>query len=533
MSRSCRAPLPIRALAGLLVAGSLFGGSVPVQAKGCAEGSPAELVPPALWDDLQPERILIDATKWTGSQRPTMAYQISTSVDIENGFVFSSFYGGFSIWDARTNPGNPQRLGIIGGYEGMFPSWPSLTEFTQIVFYIDAPAGDDSIAAVAAITPVGLSIWDTSDKSTPRPLYQDTGKFMYQVYTARIAGRDWAFGADFQSGTGLHLYDMTAARSFNRCVEDRTAGQNNCPGVWKRRIGAQEATKYVHGLAIKTGNTDRHFIVKSGGYLGARGVQIWEVTTPTDPRLVVEEYRTTTGGNGYIHGVAMWTQGNRHYLAMRQAGDAKIFDITNCLEQGCQNISSSLVWQKALKPYPESLYWLSTTFSRSGDTPFLYFGNHETCRQDKPAGQTEYLYDVSNAAAPGEVMPDGTIQQGGETVDYWSWYYSTYNKGYSHFGPRVAKFHGSYLYRAGATIFDIHRWTGASPPVADFSFSPAEVWAGDPVTFTSTGIGTVTAYAWTFQDGVPAATGAAAGVCAPAVSGFQGRGGPACPSGPR
>jgi hypothetical protein len=533
MQRFCRCPLSIHALIGLLVLGSLFGGAVPVQAKGCAEGSPAAPVPGDLWGELQPERILIDATKWTGSQRPTMAYQISTSVDIENGFVFDSFYGGFSIWDARTNPGNPQRLGIVGGYEGMFPSWPQLTEFTQIVFYIDAPAGDDSIAAVAAITPVGLSIWDTADKSSPRPLYQDKGKFMYQVYTARIGGRDWAFGADFQSSNGLHLYDMTAARAYSWCAEDKTAGQTNCPGVYKQRIGLQEATKYVHGLAV--GN--RHFVVKSGGYLGARGVQIWEVTTPTSPQLVMEDFRTTTGANGFIYGMAMWTQGSRHYLALRQAGDAKIFDITTCLTQGCSNLNGLLVWQQALKPYPESLYWLSVTFSRSGNTPFLYFGNHETCRQGKAAGQTEYLFDVSNAAAPREVTPKNTLVVDGETadetVDYWSWYYSTYNKGFSHFGPRAAKFHGPYLYRAGATLFDVHRWTISTPPTPNFTSAPLVVYAGDPVTFTSTSTGTITTYNWTFQDGTPTAVSPSPSACTPAASGPRRAGGPACSAGPR
>ena len=78
MPRLCRAPMSIPVLAGLLVAGSLLGGSISAQAKGCAEGSPAEQVPSGLWGELEPERILIDATRWTGSQRPTMAFQVST-----------------------------------------------------------------------------------------------------------------------------------------------------------------------------------------------------------------------------------------------------------------------------------------------------------------------------------------------------------------------------------------------------------------------------------------------------------------------
>src|SRR6185436_2433071 len=117
-------------------------------AKGCAEGSPAVPVPSSLWGALQPESILLDATQWTGSQLPNTRFQISTSVDIENGWIFHSFYGGFSIWDARTDPANPQRVALLGGFEGAIPNWPKLTEFTQIAFYVDAPEGNDNIMAL-------------------------------------------------------------------------------------------------------------------------------------------------------------------------------------------------------------------------------------------------------------------------------------------------------------------------------------------------------------------------------------------------
>jgi PKD repeat protein len=514
MPYSRQRPLPTHFLAWLLIAGSLLWSPVAAWAKGCAESEqyPAASTPSALWGELQPERVLVDATRWTGSQLPSIAYPITTSVDVEGNYLFQSFYGGFSIWDA-SNPANPTRLTTIGGWEGQFPSWPRLTEFTQIVFYMDVPEGNPNLAAVAAITPVGFSIWNTTSKTAPSPVYQDTSKFMYQVYAARIGGRDYAFGADFQSDNGLHVYDMTAAGGrTSACVENRAAGENNCPGIYQGRIGAQEAVKYVTGLAV--GN--RHFIAKSGGS-GVGGIEIWEVTNPLAPSRVLRDLTTHN-----IHGLAMWTQGGRHYLALRETfkgsiNDAKILDVTQCLTNGCQNLNGTTIWQQGgLKPYPESVYWLSTTFSRSGSTPFLYFGNHETCRQGKSAGQTEYLYEVSNAAAPREVTPQGTMQHQGETVDYWSWYYSTYQRGYSHFGPRTAKFVGGYLYRAGATLFDIHKWNSSvgGPPIANFTYSPAppdKIYEGDTVNFTNTSIGTVTGLAWTFSGGNPP-TGTASSV---------------------
>lgn len=494
----------LRFLTFVLVLGCVLLSPAGAWAKGCAESpGPAQPPPSGLWGDLEPGTILLDATRWTGSQLPNTSYPISTSVDVENGWVFHSFYGGFSIWDARTNPATPTRVALIGGFEGGFPGWPRVGEFTQVVFYIDAPEGNDNLAAIAAISPLGLTIWDTSNKTSPRELYQDASKFMYQVYAAHIGGRDYAFGGDFIGDPGVHAYDMTAAKSFNACSENGTV---NCPGVYLGRIGGRrDPVKYVSGLAV--GN--RHFLVASGGDSTGTGISIWDVTNPAQATLVVQDFRGFSQ-YGATHGVAMWSQDGHHYLAARQKGDAKIFDVTSCLTTGCSGLQNLQIWSKSIKPYPESLYWLSTTFSRSGNTPFIYFGNHDTCRQGEAPFQTEYLFNVSNPASPQDVTPQNHAVDQGESVDYWSWYYSDTTRGWAHFGPRVAKFNGPYLYRAGATIFDVHQWKGgaAGPPTANFTWSPDTVYAGDPVTFTSTSSGSPTGYSWTFQDGNPSsATG--------------------------
>jgi hypothetical protein len=509
MALSCCASAVFRRLSFLFLLGCVLVVPARLWAKGCAESLGPALPPPqSLWGELQPESILLDATQWTGSQLPNNAYPVSTAVDIENGWVFQSFYGGFMIWDARTNPAAPARVSIIGGHVPTrnFPSWPTLTEFTQIVFYIDVPDGNDNLVAVAAVTPVGLTIWDTTNKTLPRALYQDTSKLSYQVYAARIGNRDYAFLADFQSDLGLHAYDMTAAKSFTSCIENRGGGENNCPGVYLRRIGSQEPTKYVHGLAV--GN--RHFVVKSGGSGTGAGVKIYEVTNPQQPQLVVQDF-VGFSAFGDTHGVAMWTNNGQHYLAARQSKNSqdvgKIFNITSCLTTGCSGLQNLEIWRspQSLKPYPESSYWLSATFSRSGTTPFIYFGSHDTCRQGEADFQAEYLLDVSNPAAPRDISPQGHITDMGRQVDYWSWYYSDTTRGWSHFGPRVAKFNGQYLYRAAATIFDVHKWTGGVvvPPTANFTWSPTTIYVGDPVNFTNTSTGSPSSFLWMFQDGSP------------------------------
>jgi hypothetical protein len=359
---------------------------------------------------------------------------------------------------------------------------------------------------------VGRTIWDTANKAFPRAHYQDTSKFSYQVYAARIGNRNYAFLADFQNDLGLHVYDMTRAQDFNSCIENRGNGEINCPDVYLRRIGSQEATKYVHGLAA--GN--RHFVVKTGGSGTGLGIKIYEVTNPQQPQLVVQDF-VGFPTHGDSHGVALWTHNGQHYLATRQSKGSqdvgKIFNVTSCLTTGCAGLQSLEVWRspQPLKPYPESTYWLSTIFSRSGATPFIFFGNHDPCRQGEADFQTEYLFDVSNPAAPRDISPQSHIMDPappplGRAVDYWSWYYSDTIRGWSHFGPRVAKFNGPYLYRAAATIFDVHKWTGA-PPVAGFTWAPDVIYVGDPVTFTNTSTGGIpTSFLWTFQDGGPATT---------------------------
>lgn len=498
-------------------------------AKGCAESLVGQsLQPPiSLWGNLEPASVALNATNWTGSQAPTTRFPITTSIDIENGWIFHSFYGGLSIWDAKTDPANPQRVAMLGGFEGQIPGWKATGEFTQVVQYIDAPEGVDDIAVLGALPTLGVTIWDTSIKSSPRQLYQDLGKFSYQVYAARIGGRDYAFAGDFQSNSiGVHVYDMTAARSFTGapCAESTNGGDTHC-GVYVRRIGGAEPVKYVNGLQV--GN--RHFLVTSGGDSTSSGIKIWDVTTPSAPTLVVQGFQDFTT-NGATHGVAMWTHNGRHYLAARHTKRirpnnfdyGRIFDITTCLTTGCSNLPSLEIWSTdKLKPYPESTYWLSATFSRSGNVPFIYFGNHDVCRDNEAPLQTEYLYDVSNPATPVDIVtpipnaPKTIVTEEGKTVDYWSWYYSDLVRGFAHMGPRMAKFSGPYLYRAAATIFDVHQWKGAAqgPPVASFLLPTTPIYMGDPVTFTSNSSGAPTSFDWTFQDGSPASsTGSSAQV---------------------
>jgi PKD repeat protein len=461
-------------------------------AKGCNEGSPAVPVPQTLWGELEPVRIILDTTRYNGSPRADSNYPLINWVDIENGYLFATYWGGLQIWDARgSNATQPVRLSQADGWSGHFPAWiAGNAEIDQYVYGSDAPEGTDSLLAVAGLEPVGLSIWDTSDKTAPKALYQDTTKSFQQVYTATIGGRAYAFGAGFLGNAGVHIYDMTQARNYSRCVD-------NCPGVYLGKIGSS-VTTYVHGMQF--GN--KHFIVRSTGNGGRPwAVEIWNVTTPSSPSLVV-------GGlnNVFAAGLAMWEHQGSAYLGVRTVNRLKVYNVTSCLSSGCSSLPT-LTADLPIHSTPDSDYWKPLSFSRSGTTPFLFVGHGDLCH-DRPVPierHTEYLFDMSNPASPRDITPGLTLPLLGRPVDYWSWYYSDEVSGFSFSAPRGGKFNGPYFYRADLSIFDIHKWTGgaSTAPDANFTWSPSEVYPGDTVAFTDTSSGVVTSRLWTFQDGTP------------------------------
>lgn len=470
-------------------------------AKGCSEGTPATQTPQSLWGSLRPVKIITDSSRYTGSQRSDGNLPIHTYIDIENDHLFVSFFSGFGIWDASgNNARNPVLLGKVDGWAGAFGSWVPPGEFKDMIFGIDAPAGDHTVVAVAGYAPVGFSIWDTSNKSIPRQVYQDhTTRFAIQVYAATIGGRQYAFVADSAGTPGLHVYDMTAAKAkTSRCLED-TSKSTSC-NVYLGKVG-NRGVKYVAGAQV--GN--RTYIATSSGLTSPRGVEVWDVTTPTAPRLAASGLSSSI-----VWGVAMWSDNGKGYVGLRTEAateQALIFELSGCgATGGCngmQQIASTL-----LPSSGSAQDWKSVTFSRSGNTPFLHFGDNLLCSAGMSSRRHEALYDVSNPSSPVEISPTATIPHPDDpslSVDYWSWYYSTFTKGYSHVAPRAGKFNGAIFYRAASSLLDAHEWVAGpgQPPSANFTWSPTQIFPGEPVSFTDTSTGGVSSRSWTFQDATP------------------------------
>jgi PKD repeat protein len=490
-------------------------------AKGCIETLPGQsnLAPSALWGNaLQPVGNILDATNYNGNQRADSRYPQVTSVDIENGYLFASYWAGIGIWDLHTDPETPTKLSLIDGWSGgVFPAWPTgASETDQYIYALDAPENDDSVVAVGGISPLGLSIFNTSNKSGqsgPFVAYEDaTGKEIQQVHAATIGGRAYAFAAGSGSGeAGLFIYDMTAAKSFRGCVENVSGGQRNCPGVYVGKIPTSSVqVQYVHGMQLGS----RYFIVMSAGLSSAgHFVKIYDVTNPAAPTQVVSAF-VGSGLANFTAGVAMWAQNGSGYLAVRTASTLNVYDVTACLTNGCAALPNPLGTPTPVARVAESDNWKSVIFSRNGSKPMLFLGNHDLCHTGEGPDHTEYIFDMSNPASPQDISPATTMTfpttGTGELVNYWSYYYSDDVKGFAFTAPRGGKFYlapngNSYLYRADLTLFDIHKWLGGGnvAPSANFTWSPSPAFAGDTVTFTDTSLGTVLNRSWTFPGGSP------------------------------
>jgi PKD repeat protein len=461
-------------LAGLTIAGAflaLAAQAQPCDRSGCGFATcatPAVPVPSSFWAEIQPAdgsftkctslgpAFCRDSTGFNEFTDRYDAFPWFMSVDTQNGFVFTGLAYGLGVWDARTTPATPSPLGQLS--LSTFPVTPTNPEIKLPLQSVSAPAGVDTVAALAVLAGSGIGIVNLADKTLPKLAYQSYKKDGRQVYTATLAGRQYAFlaaSAGDPSG-GLFVYDMTQALSFDHCAEAVPATNESvkCPGVYKGRIGSQLAPSYVAGV-------DNYLALSSGA---SGGLEIWDVTQPASAVLRLSALPSTP-----VYGVAMWKQGGSYYLALRTDADARFYDVS-CLGSGCGGSLGSPLATRQLDSGTPSFF---VTFSRSGSTPFVYFGSDDDCQG---GSQREWLFDVTNPASPRDVSPP----------NYWGWYYRGNPTGFNQVMPRTGKFVGSYFYRAGLALFDIHLWnSNGNPSPTIFVGGPTSGAPGDVLTFTA------------------------------------------------
>lgn len=484
--RACGIPVALAAMLLAASAGPAGAQDVcPRENNGWVEcATPWEPPPAELWGELEPSdgaalsqrgRERRDSTEFQDFDGPESTVPWFLSLDVENGFVFIA--GGYrlQIWSPGTPalPGAPVAMTLLGEVKGSgssLDSFPFLhqDEVSTPVRDLDAPSGNGNAVALVGVAGMGLSIVDTTDKNSPRVLYQHSGRDMEEVYTARINDDDYAFAGQLTGDTnaGLFVYDMSRALGGSRCH----APLQSCPGILRGRIGTRPA-EYVDGTGI--------YVVTSAGT--GRGYQLWSVPDPSQPASAVLELAGLTGQP--VYGVALWEEGGTHYLGLATSVGrdyfGQVYDVS-CITGTCATAPPLL----ASFPVRQGAPAVYVTFSRSGGREFLHFGTNDMA--GPRSFDREFLVDVSNPASPRQVAPPG----------YFSW-----TERWNGVWPGRGKVHGQHFYRAAHTVLDTHRLVPVVPPVPDFAASPAVIYPGTPVQFEDRSEGRPTGWTWTAEDG--------------------------------
>ncbi len=448
----------------------------PLQAQSCdrsgcgfaACATPAVPAPANLWGEIQPAESSFtqcgptgpafcrDSTSFNEFVQSYHDFPWFMGIDTQNGYVMTGLAYGLEVWDARTTPANPAPLGQVALSD--FPAQPDNPEIKLPLQHVSAPAGVDTVAAVAGVAGVGIGIVNLSDKTLPKLAYQSYKKDGQQVYTATLGGRQYAFLATSTADPtgGVFLYDMTAALQYDHCAEavPATGETVHCPGVYLGRLGTQATVYYVAGV-------DNYVVLSMGS---GHGFEIWDVTQPAAAVLRLAGLPSTS-----VYGVAMWKQGTSYYLGLRTDTDGRIYDVS-CIASGCGAGLGSPLATRQLDTGTASFF---VTFSRSGSTPFLYFGSDDICLG---GSQREWLFDVTNPASPRDVSP----------ANYWGWYYRGNPTGFNNIMPRSGKFVGGYFYRTALSLLDIHKWnSNGSPTPSIFVGGPTFGQPGQVLSFTA------------------------------------------------
>src|SRR3954467_4270950 len=274
--------------------------------------TPATPPPATLWSNAQLQ------PAWTGSlpsDRDTTNFNELTEnygsrnwfegVSIQNGYILMALAHGIGIWDAHTDPANPALVAAARypAITGQFPFLPT-GELSKIVFG-GIGAADDGVAAITGYSGAGILVFDLTDKTHPRPAYQNAGKTSDSVYVAKIGGTRYGFLA----ANGLYVYNLDKAITYTSCLETDGVNPGACPGVLVKQVTTNgSGGSFVGGVDNFVGAT-----------LATGGFQVFDMTNPLNPVA-----KLTAAQDRPVQGIAMWKQGTSYYLAARLGKSASV-----------------------------------------------------------------------------------------------------------------------------------------------------------------------------------------------------------------
>lgn len=411
--------------------------------------------------------------RWFGSQlEPLAIYGDNSDFDVDNGSVFSqSFYhdldvaGGFlfaaagrnlEIYGLSSLPSRPNRPRSRSTARTTLPFWGS-TDNGGSFFVNHVRAATDDLVAVS-VEGQGFSIWDTRNKSAPRIYYQDQGISARQMHIVRVGSTFWAFVAHAGSGGGLIRYNLSAATSLNRCL-DNSPTQTTCGSVYQGRVGT------FSGITALAGTDELVAVIPPG--VTNSTITLYDMSSPLDP--VVKLTGTVGTFPDIATDLAVWRSRGRLYLAAQLPATTKIYDVTCATTAGPCTLGAPV--RTLSTPDPTGGNETTISASTTGSRDFLYVGNS---RRSGCAPQREYLFDVTSPSTAFDISPSVS------TDGYWGWYYMACATGFNNVKPWRGYFHGDVFYRAAHSGLDAHRLTAApSPEVFADGFESGDFAAWD------------------------------------------------------
>ena len=454
-------PLVTTSLAALLALGAGLAFTAPASA--IDANSPVVVVPEDRWGDLEPRGVPGDTTHFTFSSKdgePDCRSPFWQGIAAAGGYVFTAAGNAVEVWDARQDPGEPTLLqSLCRPLLGSFKK--DDTDF--FFFKVATVANDPSMIAVAAGSKMGVLVIDNRNPGNGYTIYQDEG--------SSTVGQDYST-ADVimvRSGNRRILYSRTTRNKVIAYDLDRIAAL----GTPCLQEDGCVSNVFLGQLDIPAAST----FAGAGKYLftaSGNTIRVWDTSTnPGNPTSL----GTINTANPLLD-LSAWQTGGKTWVVGAGFQATEAFDVS-CLSTSCAGKGKLLA-------SPSSNFVTASVDPDSG-RPYIYVGSTLT-----PVGgpQVEYLFDATSwEDLTPQTHPDG----------YWGWYYPGNPTGFNGMKALAAVVQSGHVYRAAFSFFDIHELVGAGrPPIAAFGWTPAEPYAGDPVTFTDSSTGAPNGWGWNF-----------------------------------